>query len=43
MFSTTSTQSTTKAIQIKFMMKHKFEQNKKLSNQKNIEETTKQH
>ena len=43
MFSTTSVQSTTKAIQTKFMMKHKFEQNKMLSNQENIEETTKQH
>ena len=43
MFSTTSAQSTTKAIQTKFMMKHKFGQNKTLPNQENAEETTKQH
>ena len=43
MISTTSVQSTTKAIQTKFMMKHKFGQNKTLSNRKNTEETTKQH
>ena len=43
MFSTTSAQSTTKAIQTKFMTKHKFEQNKTLPNQENAEETTKQH
>ena len=43
MISTTSAQSTTKAIQTKFMTKHKFGQNKMLSNQENTEETTKQH
>ena len=43
MISTTSAQSTTKAIQTKFMMKHKFGQNKTLPNQENAEETTKQH
>ena len=41
--STTSAQSTTKAIQIKFITKHKFEQNKMLSNQENIKKTTKQY
>ena len=43
MISTTSAQSTTKAIQTKFMTKHKFGQNKTLPNQENAEETTKQH
>ena len=43
MISTTSAQSITKAIQTKFMMKHKFEQNKTLPNWENAEETTKQH
>ena len=43
MISTTSAQSTTKAIQTKFVMKHKFGQNKTLLNQANTEETTKQH
>ena len=43
MISTTSAQSTTKAIQTKFMMKHKFGQNKMLPNWENAEETTKLH
>ena len=43
MISTTSAQSTTKAIQTKFEMKHKFGQNKMLPNQENTKETTKQH
>ena len=43
MISTTSAQSTTKAIQTKFMTKHKFGQNKTLFNQGNTEETTKQY
>ena len=43
MISTTSAQSTTKAIQTKFVIKHKFGQNKMLPNWKNTEETTKQH
>ena len=43
MISTTSAQSIIKAIQTKFMMKHKFGQNKTLSNWENAEETTKQH
>ena len=40
MISTTSAQSTTKAIQTKFVTKHKFRQNKMLSNRGNAEETT---
>ena len=43
MISTTSVQSTIKAIQTKFIMKHKFGQNKTLPNWENAEETTKQH
>ena len=43
MISITSVQNTIKAIQTKFMTKHKFGQNKTLPNQENTEETTKQH
>ena len=43
MFSTTSIQSITKTIPTKFMIKHKFGQNKTLFNWKNTEETIKQH
>ena len=42
MISTTSAQNTTKAIQTKFVTKHKFGQNKTLPNRENAEETTKQ-
>ena len=43
MISTTSAQSTTKAIQTKFITTHKFGQNKTFPNRENAEETTKQH